>query len=120
MKMMYCWRCRMDVPMLDDEEFAIIDRLFAQAVRAIKESYHLNSPATNREFISDQYRPMLEAYRRLTGQEYSGRPEVLMHHRISKYGLPCTKCGKPLRTPKAKLCAACGEPVSRDSRENAL
>jgi hypothetical protein len=33
---------------------------------------------------------------------------AIWHHRIAEYGPPCGACGKPLRTPKARLCAACG------------
>jgi hypothetical protein len=44
--------------------------------------------------------------------QVTGFPETnanaIMHHRISLYGPPCTVCGKPLRTPRASFCAACG------------
>ncbi len=47
-------------------------------------------------------------------QELTGFPETnvkaLWHHRLSLYGPPCTHCGKPLRTPQAKFCAACWHP----------
>ena len=35
-------------------------------------------------------------------------PGAIWHHRLSLLGPPCAKCGKPLRAPKAKHCAACG------------
>lgn len=53
----------------------------------------------------------LEAYERLTGFRETN-PQALYHHRISLYGPPCSNCLKPLRTPQARTCAACGAQVS--------
>lgn len=43
---------------------------------------------------------------------FTGVPETnanaVWHHRASEYGPPCEHCGKPLRTPRARWCPACG------------
>lgn len=39
---------------------------------------------------------------------------ALWHHVIHFYGLPCAGCGKPLRTPAAKWCPACGTHVGQE------
>ncbi len=49
----------------------------------------------------------LRLYQDMTGFRETN-PDALWHHRLSLYGPPCKACGKPLRTPQAKLCAACG------------
>lgn len=36
MKIRYCWRCRMDVPMLDSEEGKIASRLLAEGFQESK------------------------------------------------------------------------------------
>ncbi|HYR32931.1 MAG TPA: hypothetical protein VEQ87_01445 [Burkholderiales bacterium] len=54
----------------------------------------------------------LAKYQALTGYRETDA-NALSHHRAALYGPPCTKCGKPLRTPRASVCAACGEPVRR-------
>jgi hypothetical protein len=107
-KIMYCWRCCTDVPMLDETEFAVVEALYFQAVTTIKANARLQDAGIRAEFIMQQYQPVLEAYRRITGQDHTTHPSDLMHHRIAKYGPICVQCGKPLRTPKAKYCAACG------------
>ncbi|QDE65770.1 MULTISPECIES: hypothetical protein [Myxococcus] len=51
--------------------------------------------------------PALREYERLTGFRETNINAVL-HHRLILFGPPCTTCGKPLRTPQARYCAACG------------
>jgi hypothetical protein len=52
-------------------------------------------------------KPMLEKYREITGFDETNYLAIF-NHRISIYGDPCKSCGKPLRTPVAAFCAACG------------
>jgi hypothetical protein len=35
-------------------------------------------------------------------------PFEILHHRLARFGAACRVCGKPARTPRARLCAACG------------
>ncbi len=49
----------------------------------------------------------LHRYRELTGFVETN-VNALWHHRLSLFGPPCSSCGKPLRTPRAKHCAECG------------
>jgi hypothetical protein len=107
-KVMFCWRCGLDVAMLDEEEFAVVELSLARAVNEIKVNARHQPPAIKEEFVKEKYRPVLEAYRKMTGHNAMCHPSHMLHHRISKYGPPCKQCGKPLRTPKAIHCAACG------------
>lgn len=55
----------------------------------------------------ERFRYFLEMYRVLTGFTETNHAAV-MHHRIEQYGEDCLNCSKPLRTPQANFCAACG------------
>ena len=114
MKVMWCWRCKMDLPMLDEEEFAIVSNLYSQGMGATKEFREKHNIILGDSPIEDLFRPVRDAYRKMTGMDESNH-NAIMHHRISLYGPPCKNCGKPLRTARASFCAACGQ--VRDSTE---
>jgi len=54
---------------------------------------------------------LLDEYESVTGERETN-PNAIFHHRLSMYGPPCSKCGKPLRTPRARLCGSCMTLVS--------
>ncbi len=108
MKTLWCWRCKMEIPMLDEEEYAQISALYSEGVRATKKSRQkFDLPLDRMPSMKERFRPMLDAYERLTGFREEN-PNAIMHHRIATYGQPCQRCGKALRTPKARKCFECG------------
>jgi hypothetical protein len=83
------------MPMLDEEEFQRVTLLRNRSGNGSKEMFG----------------ELLEEYERITGhRETNGN--AVFHHRLAMYGPPCSKCGKPLRTPRAKLCGSCMASVS--------
>ena len=106
MKVLWCWRCQMDIPMLDEEEFARVAPLYMASAKHV-----LASEAAKKrgDTVGTELPPMCAEYERLTGF-HETNPNAVMHHRLSLYGPPCAACGKPLRTPQARHCAACGTP----------
>lgn len=110
MQWLWCWRCKCDMPMLDEREFAKVSALHYECRQELKE-YRRERGATLEEALeSNPFQPVRAKYLELTGMNV-GNVNAIMHHRLSLYGLPCKRCGKPLRTPKAKLCGACMHPV---------
>jgi hypothetical protein len=90
--------CKMEVPMLDEEEYKLVT------------SRHGTKAGDSKEEIRERFfGPLPREYERVTGFRETN-PNAGYHHRLSLYGPPCTVCQKPLRTPKAKFCAACGHP----------
>jgi len=103
-QVLYCWRCKTDIPMLDEGEWEQVAALFQDTVnRAANETAPANKGTGHRERA-------LERYFQITGFRETNA-NALWHHRISLFGPPCVACGKPLRTPKARLCAECGAAV---------
>lgn len=67
--------------------------------------------------VARVHQPMLEMYRLLTGFVETN-PAAIWHHAVGLYGPRCPQCDKPLRTPEARFCAACGfgqEEVTHES-----
>jgi len=85
----------MDIPMLDKEEFAIASKLYSNGFKIPKEDRQ------------ERFKKLLDYYNGLTGFGET-EPNAIMHHSLEQIGPDCESCGKPYRTPKAKLCAACG------------
>ena len=78
--------------MLDDGEFKEAKRLYNEGC---KNANH------------ERFKSLLDYYNTLTGFNET-EAAAIMHHQISQYGPNCEKCGKPYRTPKAAICASCG------------
>jgi hypothetical protein len=83
----------MDIPMLEDSEADYVLRPF--------------SLGEDRDDLDAAKREVLQRYFALTGFKETNANAVF-HHVVTLYGAPCSNCGKPLRTPRAKWCAACG------------
>ncbi len=98
MKTLWCWRCQQDMPMLDEDEFGAVAWLYARAFKTTGDSG---------SSLHSRFEPVRREYERITGFA-DCHQNAVMHHRLSLLGPPCASCGKPLRTPGARHCAACG------------
>lgn len=107
MKMLWCWRCRQGMPMLDEPEYAEAVRLYGECMKATKEFRQQWDVPLASAGTHERFRPVREWYEQLTGVADCHQSEI-MHHRLSALGGPCRVCGRPLRSPRAKRCAACG------------
>ena len=108
MKVIWCWRCKMEVPMLDEKEFAVVATLASDCISSAKHFREKHGTTLAESPIQEIFRPVREAYKQMTGMDEANHNAV-MHHRLSLYGPACQYCGKPLRTPRASFCAACGK-----------
>ena len=93
--------------MLDENEYKIISELYGECMSATKEfRKKYNLPLSNIS-IDERFKPVRDEYKKITGFEETNH-NAIMHHRLSSLGPDCPACGKPLRSPKAKLCPECG------------
>ena len=101
--------------MLDEQEWAQVEPLLTKDLQGIKD-YRKKHGASLGEAKRARRSLALEKYRDLTGYPETN-PDALRHRRRSDYGPECPQCGKLLRTPRARLCAACGwEPNPTETR----
>lgn len=100
----YCWRCKIDVPMLTEDEWQLVNpETLLEQIKQYRKETGASLAEANR---NNTDLPALVAYERITGFRES-HANALMHHRLKLYGPPCTACGKKLRTSIASFCAAC-------------
>jgi hypothetical protein len=106
----YCWRCKMDIPFLDEPEWAQLGPLLADMTKHIQKFRETHS-ASLKEAVKQGYeQPALDMYFRLTGFRETN-VAALWHHRLDQYGPPCRNCGRLLRTKRSAFCAECGATV---------
>jgi hypothetical protein len=100
----------MEVPLLDESEWAQLAPLLTSMTKHIQE-YRETRSASLADAVKQGYEaPALEMYFRLTGFRETN-VVALWHHRLDQYGPPCRNCGRLLRTKRARLCAECGATV---------
>ena len=95
----YCWRCRLELPFLDEAEYTEITEIYRKCMK-------LTNP-DQRVTMDERFTPVVEAFERITCYPNMNH-NAAMHHRLSNLGADCPNCAKPLRTPKAKYCPECG------------
>ena len=109
MKPLWCWRCQREMPMLDEEEFERVIQHLRNGKSELMTASPDQGPAWKHPVITTALQRLLDEYNSVTGFAETN-PNAVWHHRLSLYGPPCSQCGKPLRTPEARFCAACGAP----------
>jgi len=96
----------MNIPMLEEHEWEQVGKRLQAGIRSVQE-YRKEHRVSLHEAKFHLGHGALELYYEMTGFRETNI-DALWHHRISQFGPPCAACGKPLRTPQAKFCAACG------------
>lgn len=106
MKSYYCWRCEIDVPMLEEAEWELMEPLLSNQSRIIKE-YRAETGCDIKSAMEEAFKPATEKYFELTGFVETNH-NAIWHHRLSDFGPECVGCGHLLRTSRASYCANCG------------
>lgn len=106
-KLLYCWRCKREVAVLEDAEWERVAPHLANPIAQIKAYRQQHGVSLAEARIHGYGKEALRIYEEITGYQEQ-YPDPIWHHRANLFGPPCTACGKPLRSPKAKHCAECG------------
>jgi hypothetical protein len=102
----YCWRCQIDVPMLDEAEWAQVHPRLAGTIDRIKQYRRDTGSLLADAKAQDLGKDARDKYFELTGVPESNE-NAIWHHRLSLFGPPCVHCGKLLRSKSARVCAEC-------------
>ena len=111
MKVQWCWRCKKNVPMFNEEEYEIISKLYTDGLVVSKSYMKQQNAPVNQIPFSELYCLLIDTHEKMTGVRETNHDEI-RKHRILDYGPPCPSCGKILRTPNAGKCFECGFVVS--------
>src|ERR1017187_6736026 len=114
MQWLWCWRCKSDMPMLDEQEYVEIAALHRIGTESVKKYRKEKQAPLSSVPMAEMYALMLARYEAITGYKEMN-PNTVRHHRLSLYGPPCHRCSKPLRTPNAKICGSCMAPRQGNS-----
>jgi hypothetical protein len=102
--------------MLDEQEWQEVFPLLSEGLEQIKRHRAAHGSSLTEAKDAVDGNGALKRFFRITSF-HETNINALWHHRLSLYGPPCNVCGKPLRSPRAKMCAACGSPSRSDSAE---
>ena len=102
----YSYRLKREVAMLSDEEYLPVQQALWERLAAVKE-YRVEHRASIEVAQRNVHPVSIAYYERLTGQRLVSVND-LYHVQNSRFGSDCSSCQKPLRTPRAKMCAECG------------
>ncbi len=108
--LVYSYKFKKDVPLLDEYEWAKIAPVMLNPIQAIKD--HREKTGKGLREAKEWYEKIgapegLQIYFEITGHRLDIYQE-LFAVRMRDYGALCPECDKPFRTPRAKLCAECG------------
>ena len=101
----------MEVAMLEEAEWRIVQEHMRNRALEIQELPSEPDTVLDEDGfpIDPVFQAALDAYKRITGFHETNFA-ALAHHFAALYGPPCHKCGRPLRTPQARLCGSCMAP----------
>jgi hypothetical protein len=98
--------------MMDESEFQELEAAYRAAVVSIKSYRERRNASLAQTPVARFHGPVLALYRRFVDAAGLEAPVLpvghVLKHRLAAYGPPCAECHLPLRTPEAKVCAACG------------
>ena len=95
MKVMWCWRCRMEIPMLEPDEARQVWGMHFLGWRlSTAVSHRIFDQCGDRHLVDERLvfehesGGMLREYERITGLHETS-PAVMYHHLVGLYGPPC-------------------------------
>lgn len=92
--------------MFDEREFSELMATYMECVASVKSYRQEHGVALSEVPVDALFEPLRRHHETLTGIAMSH--EAIRYHDLARLGPDCPSCGKPLRTPQARLCPQCG------------